>query len=125
MRLELCLLIIGSGCSSDSLILIISSLNSHSISFLSLRLNILYLLVLDIGWRKLHTQYDISNLKLSKTCHIHVVLLCIIINNQVLHLNLHLDPFLVSKSRPNVIGLGDNSLIWPHDALGLFDIDMQ
>lgn len=65
MRLELSLLIVGGGGSSDSLILIVCCLDSDSGSFLGLRLNILDLLVLDIGWGKLHAQDDISDLKLS------------------------------------------------------------
>lgn len=47
-----------------------------------------------------------------------LVLFAIISQNEILELNLHLDPLLVSESGPNVMGLSDCCLVGFQDHFG-------
>jgi hypothetical protein len=62
---------------------------------------------------------------LGQAGHIHVVFLGVVIDHQVLHLHLHLNPLLIGQSGPNVVRLSDDGLVWLHYRLRLLDADVQ
>lgn len=62
---------------------------------------------------------------MSETGHINIILLGIIVDDQILHLNFSLDPFLISQAGPDMVRLGDNSFVRFHDTLSLLYIHVQ
>ena len=62
---------------------------------LVLILDSLDLLLLNVHWRNFHSKNDVLYFRLSQTCHVDIVLLGIICKNQILQLDLHLDPLLI------------------------------
>lgn len=54
-----------------------------------------------------------------------LVLFAVICKDEILELNLHLDPLLISERRPDVMRLGDGCLVWFQDHLGTVIVDVQ
>ena len=67
--------------------------------------NALDLLLLYLNWGNVHSQDNVFDLRLGEAGHVDVVLLGVVSQNQVLQLNLHLDPLLISQSWPDVVRL--------------------
>ena len=60
----------------------------------------------------LHPENDISNFRLRQRGHIHVILLAVVGENQVLQGHFNSDPLLVRQRRPDVMRLGYYRFIW-------------
>ena len=87
--------------------------------------NSVHLLLLDGRRSDIHAQDDVLDLALGQTSHVDIVLLSVVSQNQVLQLNLHMDPLLISQRWPNVMRLRDDTLIWSEDNLGALWVKME
>mmetsp|Transcript_63487 Transcript_63487/g.174936 ORF Transcript_63487/g.174936 Transcript_63487/m.174936 type:complete len:276 (-) Transcript_63487:4603-5430(-) len=76
------------------------------------------LLTLQRGRSNLHAEDDVAHFGLCERSHVHVVLLSVVGEDQVLERNLHLDPLFVGQRWPDVVRLGHHRLIRPQDHLG-------
>mmetsp|Transcript_29941 Transcript_29941/g.79797 ORF Transcript_29941/g.79797 Transcript_29941/m.79797 type:complete len:445 (-) Transcript_29941:5935-7269(-) len=92
---------------------------------LALFLHIRDLLPLDGRWSYFHAENDVPDLALRQRGHIHVVLLAVVHQNQILQLHLHSNPLVVCETRPNVVGLCHGRLIGLQDGLRPLWIDVQ
>lgn len=54
-----------------------------------------------------------------------LVLFAVICQDEVLELNLHLDPLLVSQRGPDMMRLSDGGLVWFQDHLGAVIVNVQ
>mmetsp|Transcript_98960 Transcript_98960/g.262867 ORF Transcript_98960/g.262867 Transcript_98960/m.262867 type:complete len:658 (-) Transcript_98960:4864-6837(-) len=92
---------------------------------LALLLKVRDLLPLD-RWRcDLHAQNDVADLALRQRCHVDVVLLAVVRQDQVLQLHLHVDPLVVCEAWPDVVRLRHGRLVRLQDHLGAVRIHMQ
>mmetsp|Transcript_59082 Transcript_59082/g.126987 ORF Transcript_59082/g.126987 Transcript_59082/m.126987 type:complete len:290 (-) Transcript_59082:3391-4260(-) len=92
---------------------------------LALLLEIRDLLPLD-RWRgDLHAEDDIADLALRQRGHVHIVLLAVVGQDEILELHLHMDPLIVREARPHVVRLCHRGLVRLQDDLGAVGIHMQ
>mmetsp|Transcript_3635 Transcript_3635/g.6371 ORF Transcript_3635/g.6371 Transcript_3635/m.6371 type:complete len:234 (-) Transcript_3635:407-1108(-) len=83
------------------------------------------LLALLRGRRDLHPQDDVPHLGLCQRLHVHVVLLAVVVEDEVLQGDLNMDPLVVGEGGPHVVRLGDGGLLGLEDDLGLVVVHVQ
>lgn len=87
--------------------------------------NPFHFLLLNWGWCHIHPQYDVLDFTGSQRCHIAVVLLGVVGENQIFELNLDVDPLFVSERRPDVVRLRNHALVWSQNYFGALRMQMQ
>mmetsp|Transcript_100146 Transcript_100146/g.251031 ORF Transcript_100146/g.251031 Transcript_100146/m.251031 type:complete len:442 (+) Transcript_100146:99-1424(+) len=92
---------------------------------LALLLQVGDLLPLDGRGSNLHAQDDVADLALCQRGNVHVVLLAIVGEDQVLELHLHMDPLIVREAGPHVMRLRHRRLVGLQDDLGAVWVHVQ
>mmetsp|Transcript_63136 Transcript_63136/g.136700 ORF Transcript_63136/g.136700 Transcript_63136/m.136700 type:complete len:725 (-) Transcript_63136:4486-6660(-) len=92
---------------------------------LALLLEVRDLLALDRGGRDLHAEDDVADLALRERGHVHVVLLAVVRQDEVLELHLDVDPLVVGQAGPHVVRLRHRGLVGLQDDLGAVGVDVQ
>ena len=87
--------------------------------------NPLHLLLLDGRRGHVHSKDDILDLTLGQACYIDVVFLRIVGEDQVLELDLNVDPLLVGEGGPNMMRLSHDALVWGQYDLGSLWVQME
>mmetsp|Transcript_31891 Transcript_31891/g.87333 ORF Transcript_31891/g.87333 Transcript_31891/m.87333 type:complete len:766 (-) Transcript_31891:1916-4213(-) len=83
------------------------------------------LLALHRRRRDLHPEDDVADLGLGERGDVHVVLLAVVGEDQVLELHLDGDPVLVGHRGPDVVRLRDRVLVRAQDELAALLVDME
>jgi len=92
---------------------------------LVLLLNPLDLLLLYVDGCDLHAEDYVLDLALSETRHVHVVLLGVVGENQVLQFDLDLHPLLIRQVWPNVVRKGHRGLVRLQYDLGTLGVQVE
>ena len=74
-------------------------------------------MLLDAWWSHVHAENDVLGFGHGQTCNVDIVFLGVVCKNQVLELNLNMNPLLVSQSRPDVMWLSHHTLVRSQDDL--------
>ena len=91
----------------------------------ALLLNLGNLLPLQRRRGDLCAQDDVPNLRLGQRGDVHVVLLGVVAEDEVLEGNLHLDPLLVAEIGPHVMRLSDDRPVGLQQHLSLVVVDVE